>query len=90
MARRRTASAPRAGQGSWWAGLPGIVYLIALVLAPLVIIVIFSFLSRAKLGVGVKWEFTIQPYVELFYRESLSGERTFDPTYLQIFFNSVL
>jgi hypothetical protein len=33
------------------------------VLAPLVIIVIFSFLSRAKLGVGVKWEFTIQPYV---------------------------
>lgn len=90
MARRRTAGAPRAGQGSWWAGLPGIAYLIALVLAPLVIIVIFSFLSRAKLGVGVKWEFTIQPYVELFYSESLSGERSFDPTYLQIFFNSVL
>ena len=80
----------RAGQGSWWAGLPGILFLIALVLGPLVIIVIYSFLSRAKLGVGVKWTFSTQPYVELFYSESLSGEKTFDPTYLQIFFNSAL
>ena len=88
MARESTKA--RAGQGSWWAGLPGLAYLVALVLAPLVIIVIFSFLSRAKLGVGVKWEFTVQPYIDLFYSESLSGERTFDPTYLQIFFNSVL
>lgn len=79
-----------AGQGSWWAGAPGLVYLIALVLAPLVVIVIYSFLSRAKLGVGVKWEFSIAPYVELFYSESLSGERSFDPTYLQIFGNSFL
>ena len=88
MARAKAQA--RAGQGSWWVGLPGLAYLVALVLAPLVIILIFSFLSRAKLGVGVKWEFTVQPYVELFYRESLSGERTFDPTYLQIFFNSVV
>lgn len=88
MARQRTQA--RAGQGSWLAGLPGLAYLVALVLAPLVIILIFSFLSRAKLGVGVRWEFTVQPYVELFYTESLSGERAFDPTYLQIFFNSVL
>ena len=88
MARQRTQA--RAGQGSWLAGLPGLAYLVALVLAPLIIIVIFSFLSRAKLGVGVRWEFTVQPYVELFYTESLSGERAFDPTYLQIFFNSVL
>jgi spermidine/putrescine transport system permease protein len=88
VARQRTQA--RAGQGSWLAGLPGLAYLVALVLAPLIIIVIFSFLSRAKLGVGVRWEFTVQPYVELFYTESLSGERAFDPTYLQIFFNSVL
>jgi spermidine/putrescine transport system permease protein len=88
VARQRTQA--RAGQGSWLAGLPGLAYLVALVLAPLVIILIFSFLSRAKLGVGVRWEFTVQPYVELFYTESLSGERAFDPTYLQIFFNSVL
>ena len=94
MATTATPTPPtkrgRAGQGSWWAGLPGILFLIALVLGPLVIIVIYSFLSRAKLGVGVKWTFTTQPYVELFYTESLSGEKTFDPTYLQIFFNSVL
>ena len=88
MARESTKA--RAGQGSWWARLPGLAYLVALVLAPLVIIVIYSFLSRAKLGVGVKWEFTVQPYIDLFYSESLPGERTFDPTYLQIFFNSVL
>lgn len=83
-------SGGRAGQGSWWAGLPAIAYLIALVLGPLIIIVIYSFLSRAKLGVGVKWTFTIQPYVDLFFQESLTGERTFDPTYLQILFNSFL
>lgn len=88
VARRRKGG--QAGQGSWWAGLPAIVYLIALVLFPLVIIVIYSFLSRAKLGVGVKWVFTVQPYVDLFFQESLTGERTFDPTYLQILFNSFL
>ena len=87
---KKRRPAPRAGQGSWWAGVPGLVYLIVLVLAPLLIIVVFSFLSRAQLGVGVKWLFSTQPYVELFYTESLSGERTFDPTYLQIFLNSVL
>ena len=80
----------QAGQGSWWAGLPGIAFLIALVLGPLVIIVLYSFLNRAKLGVGVKWTFTAQPYVELFYSESLSGEKTFDPVYLQILLNSAL
>ncbi|MCX6415246.1 MAG: hypothetical protein NTU77_11695, partial [Actinobacteria bacterium] len=73
-----------AGQGSWWSGIPGFVYLIALVLFPLIIILIYSFLSRAKLGVGVKWEFTLTPYTELLYSESLSGGRSFDPTYLQI------
>lgn len=86
--RKRTRG--QAGQASWWAGLPGILFLIALVLAPLIIIVIYSFLSRAKLGVGVKWLFTSQSYVELFYSESLSGVKSFDPTYLQIFLNSVL
>lgn len=79
-----------AGQGTWWAGAPGLVYLIALVLSPLIIIVIYSFLSRANLGVGVKWEFSLTPYIELFYSESLSGEKSFDPTYLQIFGNSFL
>ena len=88
--RRRRRSSGRAGQGSWWAGLPGLIFLMALVLAPLVIIVLYSFLNRAKLGVGVKWLFTIQPYVELFYSESLSGEKTFDPVYLQILLNSAL
>jgi spermidine/putrescine transport system permease protein len=78
----------QAGQGSWWSGLPGVVYLIALVFLPLVIIFIYSFLSRAKLGVGVKWEFSLTPYTELLYSESLSGGRSFDPTYLQIIANS--
>ena len=88
--RRRRRPSGRAGQGSWWAGLPGLLFLMALVLAPLVIIVLYSFLNRAKLGVGVKWLFTAQPYVELFYSESLSGEKTFDPVYLQILLNSAL
>ena len=90
MAQSARVRGAKPGQGSWWAGLPGIAYLVLLVLAPLVVILIYSFLSRAKLGVGVKWEFTLQPYVDLFYSESLSGERSFDPTYVQIFLNSVI
>ena len=78
----------QAGEGSWWSGLPGVVYLIALVFLPLVLIFIYSFLSRAKLGVGVKWQFSLTPYTELLYSESLSGGRSFDPTYLQIIANS--
>ncbi len=78
----------RAGQGSWLAGLPGIAFLGLLVLAPLVIIVIYSFLSRAKFGVGVKWTFDVTPYLDLLYSESLAGGRSFDPTYLQIILNS--
>jgi len=80
----------RAGQGSRWAATPGLLYLICLVLAPLAIIVVFSFLSRAKLGVGVKWEFSTQAYADLLFSESLAGGRSFDPTYLQIIFNSFL
>jgi spermidine/putrescine transport system permease protein len=76
------------GQGSWWAGVPGIGYLMALVLGPMIIIVIYSFLSRAKFGVGVKWTFNISPYLDLFFSESLTGGRAFDSTYLQIIFNS--
>jgi spermidine/putrescine transport system permease protein len=77
-----------AGQGSWWAGLPGIAYLVALVLAPMVIIVIYSFLSRAKFGVGVKWTFDVTPYLDLFFSESLTGGRSFDATYVEIIANS--
>lgn len=86
MARARG----RAGQGSVWAAAPGLIYLVALVLVPLIIIVIFSFLSRAKLGVGVKWEFSTQAYADLLFSESLAGGRSFDPTYLQIILNSFL
>ena len=78
----------RAGQGSWWAGMPGLLYLMLLVLGPMIIIVIYSFLSRAKFGVGVKWEFSITPYLDLLFSESLAGGRSFDPTYLEIIFNS--
>lgn len=80
----------RAGQGSPWAAAPGLLFLVALVLAPLIVIVIFSFLSRAKLGVGVEWVFSPQAYVDLLFGESLAGGRSFDPTYLQIIFNSFL
>ncbi|MFM8515635.1 MAG: ABC transporter permease [Actinomycetota bacterium] len=70
------------------AGLPGIAYLGLLVLAPLIIIVLYSFLSRAKFGVGVKWSFNPTAYLDLLFSESLAGGRSFDPTYLEIILNS--
>ena len=85
-ARRRG----RAGEGSWWAGFPALVYLLLLVLGPVVVIVIYSFLSRAKFGVGVKWTFSLAPYQDLLFSESLLGGRSFDPTYLEIILNSFL
>jgi spermidine/putrescine transport system permease protein len=84
----KSVEARTAGQGSWWVGIPGIAYLVALVLGPMVIIVIYSFLSRAKFGVGVKWEFSVTPYLDLLFGESLAGGRSFDPTYLEIIANS--
>lgn len=78
----------RAGEGSWWAGLPGLLFLVLMVLGPMVIIFIYSFLSRAKFGVGVKWSFNTSPYLDLFFSESLLGGRSFDPTYLEIILNS--
>lgn len=88
MSKTARAQPRKAGQGSWWVGLPGIAYLILLVLAPLIIIVIYSFLSRAKFGVGVKWAFSPTAYLDLLFSESLAGGRSFDPTYLQIILNS--
>lgn len=89
MARnRRSTKAAKAGQGSALAAIPGLAYLAALVLAPLVIVVIYSFLSRAKFGVGVRWELSAQAYRDLLFSESLAGDLTFDPTYLQIILNS--
>lgn len=86
MARNRKTA--KAGQGSALAAVPGLVYLGALVLAPLVIVVVYSFLSRAKFGVGVRWELSTQAYRDLLFSESVSGDLTFDPTYLQIILNS--
>lgn len=88
MQEKAPDRARQAGQGSWWAGFPGLLYLVLLVLAPMVIIVIYSFLSRAQFGVGVKWTFSITPYLDLLFSESLLGGRSFDPTYLQIILNS--
>jgi spermidine/putrescine transport system permease protein len=88
-ARKAPGQRGRAGQGATWVAWPGLGYLVGLVFAPLVIIVLYSFLSRAQFGVGVRWEFSLQPYIELVYSESLSGIRSFNPIYLQIFFTSI-
>jgi spermidine/putrescine transport system permease protein len=86
----KTKAQARPGQGAWWVSGPGLSYLVGLVLAPLVIIIIYSFLSRAQFGVGIRWEFNLQPYIELFYSQSLSGESRFDTTYLEIFGTSIV
>ena len=86
---RRAPRNRTAGEGSWWASLPGLAYLVLLVLGPMIIILIYSFLSRAKFGVGVNWTFNVNPYVDLFFSESLAGGRSFDPTYLEVIFNSL-
>lgn len=89
-ARKPYHERARAGQGSTWVAMPGLAYLVGLVFAPLVVIVMYSFLSRAQFGVGVRWDFSFRPYIDLVYAVSLSGVSAFNPIYLQIFFASIV
>ena len=87
--KRRDASA-RPGQSN-----PKLAYFPVLFLAfaigvPLLIIVVYSFLSKPSQGTGVKWVFTTESYKALFIQEKLDGTTSFDVRYVKVLWNSFL
>ena len=57
---------------------------------PLVVITIFSFLSRGDFGSGVIRKFTLEAYRTVFFETDLMGNSSFNFTYLHIIGRSVL
>lgn len=63
--------------GAWLLLAPATVWLVTFFIAPLFIVITYSFLERGTYG-GVEWQFTLENF-----------RRVFDPLYLGTFFRSV-
>lgn len=79
----------RPGQLGWFASLPALVIGLLFTVGPLIIIVIFSFLSRPAQGGGVVYNFTLEPYVGFLFRQDFVGNVSFDPRYLKVLGDSL-
>lgn len=86
--RRRSRRRP--GQFGWPAALPAILIGLLFTVGPLVIIIIFSFMSRPPQGGGIVYEFTLEPYIGFLFQTDFLGNTTFDPRYLKVFGDSLL
>ena len=83
VAERATAEAsPR----SAW---PTVIFLTLLVGVPMLVIVMYSLLSRTEFGIGVQQPWTFDAYKKLFFSENFLGETVFDPRYLSVMWTSV-
>ena len=85
--RRRQAKTP--GRFPWIAVIPALVVAALFTIGPLVIIVVFSFMSRPPTGGGVVYEFTLEPYVNFLFQTDFLGNTAFDPRYLSVFGDSL-
>jgi spermidine/putrescine transport system permease protein len=85
--RRRAPRTP--GRFPWIAVIPALVVAALFTVGPLVIIVIFSFMSRPPQGGGVIYEFTLEPYVNFLFQSDFLGNTAFDPRYLRVFGDSL-
>ena len=86
-ARRREPKRP--GQLGWLASVPAVLIGLLFTVGPLVIIVLFSFMSRPPQGGGVVYEFSLEPYTSFLFQSDFLGNTTFDPRYLQVFGDSL-
>ncbi|WP_449282733.1 ABC transporter permease [Leucobacter sp.] len=87
-AAKRHERAP--GRFPWPWVVPALLVAALFTLGPLVVIVIFSFMSRPPQGGGVIYEFTLEPYVNFLFQTDFLGNTTFDPRYLTVFGDSLL
>ncbi len=80
----------RPGQTSPLLALPTVLFLTIGIGIPLVLTVVYSFLDRATVGMGVKWHFNPTSYKHLFVIENLDGTTGFDTRWIKVLWNSFL
>lgn len=90
LAQRRRRNTRRPGQIGWFGSVPSLVVAALFTLGPLVIILIFSFLSRPATGGGVVYEFSLKAYRSFLVQTDFLGNVMFDPRYLNVFGVSLL
>lgn len=80
----------RPGQASPTLAYPTVLFLAFAIGLPLLIIVVYSFLSKPSQGTGVKWVFNTDSYKALFIQEKLDGTTSFDVRYVKVLWNSFI
>lgn len=80
----------RPGQASPTLAYPTVLFLAFAIGLPLLIIVVYSFLSKPSQGTGVKWVFNTDSYKALFIQEKLDGSTSFDIRYVKVLWNSFI
>jgi spermidine/putrescine transport system permease protein len=81
--RRRNGRRP--GQIGWFGTVPSLVVGLLFTVGPLVIILIFSFLSRPATGGGVVYDFSLEAYRSFLVQVDFLGNVILDPRYLNVF-----
>lgn len=87
--RIRGKNPKRPGQIGFWGTIPALIIGLLFTVGPLVIIFIFSFMSRPYSGGGVDYKFTLEPYISFLFQTDFVGNVTFDPGYLKVFLDSL-
>ena len=80
--RKRSRKAP--GRFGWFGTVPALIIGLLFTVGPLIVIVVFSFLTRPATGGGVIYEFTLEPYINFLFQADFLGNTTFDPRYLVV------
>ncbi|MBC9953770.1 ABC transporter permease [Leucobacter sp. cx-42] len=89
LAERR-APERKPGRIPWFGVVPALIVAALFTIGPLVIIVMFSFMSRPPQGGGVVYEFSLEPYMNFLFQSDFVGNTQFDPRYLKVFGDSLL
>lgn len=79
----------RPGSGSPWLALPGLLLGIVFVALPVLLVIGYSFMSRAPGGVGVAGPVSFDSWQRLLFEEDFSGNLAFNGQYLVILWRSV-
>ncbi|MFV0433163.1 MAG: ABC transporter permease [Leucobacter sp.] len=79
----------RPGSASPWLAAPSIILGIVFVALPVLLVIGYSFMSKAPGGVGVAGPVTVDSWVKLLFEEDFSGNLFFNGQYLVILWRSV-
>ncbi len=88
--RRRSKVPVAPGQLGTAAAVPGMGVVIFLVGGPLVLLVIFSFLTQPASGGGVTWQPTLTAYRDLLFDTDFLGRSSLNTAYLKVLARSLL